>query len=242
MNLASIYQVSTLNALMLGYTRKAIPVAELLRHGDTGLGTFENVDGEMIVVDGRCFRATDDGGVTEMAPDVGVPFASVAFLDGDVREFDLLQIQNVEALRNLLDLKIEEDFGLNSMHVVRVDGTFNVVRARSESGMRSQHVELKEILKGRQKDFAFENVDGSLICLYHPDFMQGINAAGWHFHFISEDRSCGGHVFDISLAKGHVRLKKLSQIRIQLPTEAAFDTYSLTKAAQDDIKNVEQGK
>lgn len=242
MNLASIYQVSTLNALMLGYTRKAIPVAELLRHGDTGLGTFENVDGEMIVVDGRCFRATDDGGVTEMAPDVGVPFASVAFLDGEILEFDLQQIAGIDALRSILDLKVDENFGLNSMHLVRIDGLFNVVRARSETGMRSNHVELKEILKDKQKDFAFENVRGSLVCLYHPDYMQGINAAGWHFHFISEDRKCGGHVFDVSLAEGHVRLKKLSQIRIQLPTDAAFDTYSLTKASQGDIKKVEQGK
>lgn len=242
MNLASIYQVSTLNALMLGYTRKAVTVAELLRHGDTGLGTFENVDGEMIVADGRCFRAADDGSVVEMNPEVGVPFASVAFLDGDVREFDLQKVAGVDALRSLLDLKIEEGFGLNSMHVVRIDGAFDVVRARSERGFSSQHVELKEILKDRQKDFAFENAYGSLICLYHPDFMQGINAAGWHFHFISEDRTRGGHVFDVSIAEAHVRLKKLSQIRIQLPTEAAFDTYSLTQASQGDIKKVEQGK
>ena len=48
-----MYQVSTLNALLLGYTRKVVTVQDLLANGDTGLGTFENVDGEMIVVDGR---------------------------------------------------------------------------------------------------------------------------------------------------------------------------------------------
>ena len=52
----SIFQVSTLQALAMGYTRRVITVEELLRHGDTGLGTFEDLDGEMIVADGKCFR------------------------------------------------------------------------------------------------------------------------------------------------------------------------------------------
>lgn len=39
-----VYQISTLNALPLGYTRKVVTVADLLAHGDTGLGTFENLD------------------------------------------------------------------------------------------------------------------------------------------------------------------------------------------------------
>ena len=50
-----VYQISTLNALPLGYTRKVVTIADLLAHSDTGLGTFENLDGEMIVVDGSAF-------------------------------------------------------------------------------------------------------------------------------------------------------------------------------------------
>ncbi len=46
-----MFQVSTLQALMLGYSRAVIPVSELLRHGNIGLGTFTDVDGEMIVLD-----------------------------------------------------------------------------------------------------------------------------------------------------------------------------------------------
>ena len=48
-----IYQVSTLRALAMGYSRKVITVGELLEHGDIGLGTFEDVNGEMIVQIGR---------------------------------------------------------------------------------------------------------------------------------------------------------------------------------------------
>ena len=236
-----MYQVSTLNALLLGYTRKVVSVEELLENGDTGLGTFENVDGEMIMVDGHCYRAADDGTVTEMPPEKGVPFASVSFLIGS-RKFELDSVENIDTLKALLNLKIEEGFGLNSMHMVRIDGFFEMVDARSENGLKSQHVELKDILNLNQKSFTFSNVAGTLVCLYYPDYMAGINAAGWHFHFVSEDRSKGGHVFNVIMKKGPAVLDKISKIEMQLPWEASFDTYALTSVSQKDVKKVEQEK
>ena len=80
-----------------------------------------------------------------------------------------------------------------------------------------------------------------MVCLYYPDYMDGINAPGWHVHFLSEDRTKGGHVFDLSIARGKVRIDKIANIEIQLPSEPAFDTYSLKEASGSDIKKVEQG-
>ena len=236
----TMYQVSTLQALALGYSRSVITVEELLKHGDTGLGTFEDVNGEMILIDGRCFRATNDGSVTEAEMTRGVPFASVSYIK-DERKFDISGITNIAKLKDALNLKIEEDFGLNSMHLCRIDGEFNCVKARSETGRHSHHISLKEVLDGNQKDFVFDNIKGSLVCVYHPDYMDGINAPGWHFHFVSEDRTKGGHVFEIDLKKASVSLCKITGIQIQLPKEPAFDTYSLKQASANEIKQVEQG-
>ena len=235
-----IYQISTLQALALGYTRPVVTVKELLEHGDIGLGTFEDVNGEMIVVDGQCFRATEDGTVWEAEPDMGVPFASVAKADFSPG-FEARDIQDIEKMKELLTLKIEEDFGLNSMHIVRIDGAFNRVCARSESAYRSQHVDLKDILSQTQRDFMFEDISGTMVCIYYPDYMDGINAPGWHLHFLSEDRLKGGHVFDLEMESGTIYLAKINNIEIQLPSEPAFDTYSLKDAAGSDIKQVEQG-
>lgn len=77
-----IYQVSTLKALLKGYSRKVVNVRDLLNHGDTGLETFENYDDEMVVLGGLCYRVARDGSVEEAPQDMGVPFASVAFLKG----------------------------------------------------------------------------------------------------------------------------------------------------------------
>lgn len=235
-----MFQVSTLQALALGYSRPVITVGELLTQGDTGLGTFEDVDGEMILLDGTCYRATENGAVFVAEPDKGVPFASVCRMARS-RIFPLGKTASIDELKQTLNNAVEEDFGLNSMHVVRIDGYFEQLSARSESALRSQHVTLKEVLKKTQKDYAFSGVEGSLVCVYYPDYMDGINAPGWHFHFISGDRRRGGHVFELCLREGVAALDKISRIEIRLPSEPAFDTYALKNASEEEIKQVEQG-
>lgn len=233
-----MYQVSTLQALALGYSRTVISVKELLREGDIGLGTFEDVNGEMITLDGHCYRATQDGSVIEVPPETGVPFAAVARLQGE-QQFPLKNIPDIEALKTELTLKIEERFGLNSMHVVNIEGCFENVYARSAAPYRSHHVSLKEILDQNQKAFQFENIKGSLVGVYFPDYMDGINMPGWHLHFLSADRLKGGHVFDVSIRDGEAKVDKIGNIFINLPKEAAFDTYSLKQDLQEEIKSIE---
>ena len=233
-----MYQVSTLQALALGYSRAVITVEELLKEGDTGLGTFEDVNGEMIVMDGHCYRADMDGNISVVDSDVGVPFAAVARLYGE-QQFSLGSISDIEPLRKELTVKIEERFGLNSMHIVKIDGHFDKVDARSEAPYRSHHITLKEMLEKNQKAFIFEDIPGSLVGVYFPDYMDGINMPGWHLHFLSEDRSKGGHVFDVCLRDGLAKIDKISDMYIKIPREAAFDTYSLKQDLQDEIKSVE---
>lgn len=236
-----MFQVSTLQALALGYSRAVIDADELMRHGNIGLGTFEDVNGEMIVVDGHCFRADETGKINEADGKTGVPFSSVTFFK-EMRRYDTGSMDSINSLKEWLTLHIEEDFGLNSMHIVRIDGTFKKVCARSESGYKAQHVTLKDSLSKTQKDFYFDDLEGTLVCVYYPDYMDGINASGWHLHFVSADRKKGGHVFDISMEKGTACFDKITNIEIKLPYEPAFDTYALKDASKDEIKQVEQGK
>ena len=75
--MGTVFQVSTISALAMGYTKSVISVEELLSHGDIGLGTFEHVNGEMIVVDGICYQAQDDGSAYPIDGGMGVPFAVI---------------------------------------------------------------------------------------------------------------------------------------------------------------------
>ena len=235
------YQVSTLQALALGFSKSVITVGELLQNGDTGLGTFEDVDGEMIVLDGKCYRAKNNGDIVMAEDKRGVPFAAVCnFQSNRIEEFG--KVDTIEKLKEWLTVCIEEDFGLNSMYAVRIDGDFSKVDARSESGTVAHHLTLKDALSVTQKAFIFENVKGSLVCVYYPDYMDGINAAGWHLHFISEDKKHGGHVFDVNINQGKAAFCRITSLEIRIPDSPAFDTYALKGASKDEIKSVEQGK
>lgn len=126
-----IFQVATLQSLVLGYFKKVIYVEELLKHGNIGLGTFENVNGEMIVIDGHCYQAKNDGSVVEVDGSTGVPFAAVETLNGD-RSFEIDNVNSIDELKVILNNKIDEDFGLNSMHIARIDAHFPAIYLRSE--------------------------------------------------------------------------------------------------------------
>ncbi len=236
-----MYQVSTLQALSLGYTKPVINVLELKKNGNTGLGTYEGVNGEMIMIDGQAYRAKENGDIEKAADDMGVPFASVSNFKAD-KKFEVGEFKSIDELKVYLNNLIEENFGLNSMHMVRIDGDFSLIDARSESGYYAIHVPLKDMLAKTQKAFEIKDVRGSLVCVYYPDYMDGINAAGWHLHFISEDLKKGGHVFELKMKNGIGWVDKINSIEIRLPMEPGFDTYVLKGASEDDIKKVEQGK
>ena len=173
-----------------------------------------------------------------VSPETGVPFAAVARLYGE-QQFPMENMADISAVKEELTRKIEERFGLNSMHVVKIDGEFAKVDARSEAPYRSHHVSLKEILGKTQNAFIFENIRGSLVGVYFPDYMDGVNMPGWHLHFLSRDRTLGGHVFDVSIKDAKAMVDKVTNMMINLPKEAAFDTYSLKQDLQEEIESVE---
>jgi acetolactate decarboxylase len=77
----TLYQVSTATALVEGIYQGAVRVGTLREHGDLGLGTFEELDGEMVVVDGHFYQVRCDGSVREVNDGVLSPFAvSVVFV------------------------------------------------------------------------------------------------------------------------------------------------------------------
>ncbi len=90
----TIYQVALLQSLTQGYYDGIIKVSELKEHGDTGIGTFEGVNGEMIVIDGKVYQALSDGSVKEAADDETVPFSNVTFFESDVAA-DMTDISSI---------------------------------------------------------------------------------------------------------------------------------------------------
>jgi len=192
----TVYQVSLLQNLMLGDYYGLISSGYLKTKGDTGLGTFDGLNGEMIVLDGVVYRAAGDGTVEEAADDELIPFADVTMFDVDEIQ-EITDIEDLNVLKALLDEKVAE-LGENRFYMIRIDGVFDEMHVRSEQAQKEPYKPLEEVMETDQTFFDYEDIEGTVVGLYCPDYMDGLNTPGWHMHFISSDRTKGGHVLGLS--------------------------------------------
>ena len=188
-----LYQVSTIDALVMGAYEGVQPAGVLEKHGDFGIGTFEALDGEMIAVDGRFYQVTSDGAVHMVDPSVLVPFATVTFFDNDSTIL-------VSGSRNLSTFTNGIDKGLpskNLIYAIRADATFPEMVVRAIPRQEKPYPPLTEAAT-HQVVTRLENTSGTIVGFYLPAFMKGVNMPGYHLHYISSDRKSGGHVLDFT--------------------------------------------
>lgn len=78
-----VYQTSTMGALIDGVYDGDVTIGELLTHGDFGLGTFNRLDGKMLILDGVCYHVRADGSASVASTDDLTPFAAVTWFSAD---------------------------------------------------------------------------------------------------------------------------------------------------------------
>src|SRR3984957_16660192 len=198
-----LYQFFTSTALVDGVAQGAVSAQTLLEHGDFGLGTFENLDGEMVILDGAIYQVRGDGSVKHREDDFRIPFAVVTRFQEEAG-FELQAIRCMKGLELACDPYRESD---NLFYALRIDGAFETMHARAVSGVASG-TRLVDAAK-EQKEFHFNNIEGSLVCLWSPSYSSAFNVPGYHLHFISKDHAQGGHVFDCSAKTLRVGLQML---------------------------------
>jgi acetolactate decarboxylase len=233
----TLYQVSTINALLTGVYDPLTTLGEVLPHGDFGLGTFASLDGELILLDGQVYQAAADGRVSLMPPETGTPFMTLTHFDVD-QVFELPPGQVYADFQAWLESRLPSR---NLAYAIRVDGDFEHLRFRSVPRQHPPYPPLA-MVASQQTLFEQERISGTLIGFWCPSFMQGVNVPGFHLHFLSADRQQAGHVLDFTLAKGSVQLDLTNGWKVLLPLEPAFLAAPLGEDRHADLQSVEQGK
>ena len=236
-NRETIYQIALLQSLAMGYFDGSISVKDLKTHGDTGIGTFEGLNGEMIVLDGVVYRANQNCEINVMGDKETIPFSNVTFFEKDF-SVKLADVADKAAFEKILNEHVDKH-GRNSFYMVKVSGTFNEILIRSEAGAKEPYPTLVEALK-TQKEITPKNIKGTIVGLYCPDFMSSLNSTGWHFHFISADKKFGGHVLDLDLKSGEAQFDKTNNFAMGLPTKKNFHQLNFKQDMQEDIRKAEQ--
>src|SRR5262249_2872960 len=122
-----LFQASTIGALLHGAYEGDLSFAELASQGDLGLGTLNALDGEMIALDGRFYRADVNGAIHPLAPEERTPFAVVPRFD-PVVELDIGGPPAHATLLERLDARLPPGAASSA---VRLDGSFEHLRLRS---------------------------------------------------------------------------------------------------------------
>ena len=232
----TLTQVSTITALLNGAYDGYVSVGELLEHGNFGLGTFDHLDGEMILLDGEVFQILHNGKVVRASSDATTPFAAVC-------DFQPGQRHSLVAGSNFDMFAADEDCllpTLNMFFAVRIDGRFSRVTARSVPRQEKPYPPLAEVA-ARQSVFQFENIGGTIAGFRCPGYVEGINIPGYHLHFISDDRTCGGHVLEFTVDDAVAATDYDNSLAMMLPEAGLFYEPHADADQRATLQEIERG-
>jgi acetolactate decarboxylase len=224
----TVFQTSTLSALMEGVYDGNTTFAELKKEGDFGLGTLNGLDGEMVGFGGAFYQITSDGKAHEIPDDALTPFAVVTFFEPD----KTVAIDGPLGCGDLEKYILKQLPSDNIFYAIKIDGKFESVKTRSVPKQSEPFPLLAEVVK-IQSVFELENVEGTIAGYWFPDYLSAVNAAGFHFHFLTADKKTGGHVLDCRAGKVKIGIDYNDDLQISLPKTENFLDADLAGAAKE---------
>ena len=229
-----IYFCAPVNALVEGIYQQPISFAEIKQHGDFGLGTFDQLDGEMVMLDGDIYQVTADGVVHQVGDDALTPFSCVTFYH-PVSHDHLASPCEYAAFLDWLQRLLPSP---NIFYAIRVEGCFSQVTVRSVP-RQEQYRPLAEVAKD-QPVFTYRDISGSLVGFYTPAFMGSISVPGMHLHFLSADRSCGGHLLACSPINVTAGVQFLTTLELGLPLSLDYLACDFQRDTEKDLASAER--
>ncbi len=231
-----LYQYSTIDALLNALYDGQMPMSELKKHGDFGIGTLSGLDGELAVLDGVAYHVSAGGDVVEVGDADTTPFATVSYFDEDFG-VELSGVNSIQDLNRIIFDKLPTH---NVFFAIRIDGEFNNVKTRAIPKQKAPYEKLAKVVDQQViKTFSGE---GTLIGYFAPSFVKGINVSGFHWHYLNKERTLGGHVLDCSIKTTPLfaKVDELRNFEMSLPNKGEFDSLNLSEDMSKELHKVEK--
>lgn len=232
--MSRIYLCAPVNAIVEGIYEEHIPFSEIKRHGDFGLGTFDKLDGEMVMLDGRIYQMTADGRVVEVGDDALTPFACVTFFRPD-QSMELDGESNYDEFLRRLQEPLSSP---NIFYAFRIVGEFGHMKVRSVPKSEC-YIPLVEIAKD-QPVFEFADIRGTLAGFYTPEFMASVSVPGMHLHFLSDDLAHGGHLLSCRPRRVRVDIQPIYTVELALPATPYYLGWDFRRDVARDLETAEK--
>jgi len=188
-------------------------IREVLTNESIGLGTFTNLDGELVMIGGTVFQVKPDGVPRPAAADATTPFLQAVKFRPDVS----IPIPPGTECANLIPLINSAARSNDGIVAVRVRGTFTDLTTRSVTADPPPYQPLATTV-AEQTVFPLGKKRAALVGFRQGDDALGLGQPGLHLHGMTSDRSAGGHVLtctagdDVQLSIQHIR-----QVRVNTP-------------------------
>ncbi len=231
---SKLYISSPINALLEGFYRDDITIKTLKKKGDFGIGTFNNLDGEMIALKGSFFHLDIDGNARPVPGKMKTPFATVCHFQPMLTEEIMTHLSYAEFTERLRRILPSD----NMFYAIHMEGRFEKVKTRSVP--RTENYQPLSTATDHQKIRHFQSVEGHLIGFYTPSFVPSVNVPGYHFHFIDKTFSAGGHLLSCEPEHLDIRLQIFFSMELTLPKTLDYLTASFTRDAQKDLEKAER--
>ena len=229
-----LFQASTIGALLDRAYEGDVTFGELAEHGDLGLGTLNGLDGGMIALDGRFFRADANGDVSEIDPAMRTPFAVLTWFQPTV-EVEVGEPLSHDDLIGLMDVRLPRG---TVACAVRIDGEFELVHARSVPRQEPPYRPLAEVVE-TQTVFDLRDVEATVVGFRFPDYSEGFEVSGYHLHFISADRSHGGHVLEARPRRATASIDVSTDLHVELPPGVDLASTHASRQVHEALERAE---
>jgi acetolactate decarboxylase len=208
----TLFQIEAFNTFSTGKYDGYMPYSELAEHGDFGIGTFHELDGEMIALNGIFYQIPIDGKPKQVDPTIKAPYATVTFFEADITKtlensVNYLEIQNI--IRSLMPTE-------NAIYGIKISGTYIYAETRSVPAQTKPYPTIAEVVEN-QSIFFLNNVSGTAVGFWFPSSMDGVDYAGYHFHLITDDNSAGGHLLDFIVENATIEIDQTNSFNLILP-------------------------
>ncbi len=232
----TITQVSTIGAILAGAYDGQMTGDELVSYGDFGIGTFDKLDGEMVLLDSVIYQVKADGNVYRPGGELTTPFAAVVNFKKD-KTVEFKAGADFEELKKILN---EVAPNMNVFCAVKVHGSFARMKTRSVPAQQKPYPPLTEVTKN-QPVFEMVNVSGTVVGFRSPVYAKGVGVPGYHLHFISDDKKAGGHILDFEIEQGVAEIDFCNRFLLIVPQEqSGFGSVNLSLDRGADLEKAER--
>ena len=207
-----LFQIEAFNTFSSGKYDGYMTYRELMKHGDFGIGTFHELDGEMIALNGTVYQIPIDGKAKQVDPNIQAPYATITFFEADIiktleNSVDYGEIQNI--IQSLMPTD-------NAIYAIKIRGTYTYAETRSVPAQNKPYPTLSEVVK-HQSIFVLDNVSATAVGFWFPSSMDGVDYTGYHLHLITDDHSAGGHLLDFTIENATIEIDQTNKFNLILP-------------------------